>query len=53
MSQNYIDMKNSSNPVQTYRKNLHSYLKPNISSEINIDLVPNEFYDYDDPIGLF
>ena len=46
-------MKNRTNPVQTYRKNVYHVLKKNTSTSIDIELVPNQFYDYDDPIGLF
>ena len=44
-------MKNSSHPVQTYRKLMNSLLSDKESIEVT--LAPNEFYDYNDPIGLF
>ena len=44
-------MKNSSHPIQTYRKNISTKLSS--KENISVSLVPNEFYDYDDPIGFF
>ena len=46
-------MKNSSHPIQTYRKSIHTVLKNNVSNKVDIDLVPNQFYDYNELIGLF
>ena len=44
-------MKNSSHPIQTYRKNISTKLSS--KENISVSLVPNEFYDYNDPIGFF
>ena len=46
-------MKNFTYPIQTYRKSIETFLSNKKANYVDIELVPNEFYDHNDPLGLF